>query len=173
MDISKSARELGYSPIACDGVTCTECAIPTTQTDDTVTVTPEPCPKAVDIHIEGCEDALEFHAGDVALESLGRILQLDVTLKNICPHKRVALAVILTEVDEKGKEFKRGLKTLLIPAHDRSGCRDVTVRCIKFVLPEVLDVSGSTDSICNRRNFKARFLANYIDNDFDCCGTIT
>lgn len=37
-----------------------------------------------------------------ALESLGRILQLDVTVKNVCPNKRVALAVILTEVDEHG-----------------------------------------------------------------------
>ena len=39
-------------------------------------------------------------AGSVMLSSLGRILQLDVTVKNVCPNKRVALAVILTEVDQ-------------------------------------------------------------------------
>ena len=58
---------------------------------------------------------------------------------------------------------------MTIPAHTRSTCHDVTVRCIKFVLPEDLDVSGSSDSICNSRKFKARFVAHYIDNDFECC----
>ena len=132
-------------------------------------VFPEPCPKPVDITFAGCQDALHFDAGDVVLDSLGRILQLDVTLKNVCPGRDVALAVILTEVDSQGGEHKRGLKTVLVPAHDRSGCRDVTVRCIKFVLPEALDVSGTTGGICDRREFRARFLANYIDNDFECC----
>ena len=108
-------------------------------------VFPEPCPEPVEITFSGCEDSLHFDAGDVMLDSLGRILQLDVTLKNICPGKRVALAVILTEVDSKGDEHKRGLKTLVIPAHNRMGCRDVTVRCIKFVLPEELDLSALTN----------------------------
>lgn len=129
---------------------------------------PEACPEPVDITFQGCQDALIFDAGDVELESLGRILQLDVTVKNVCPHKRVALAVIITEVDAKDEEHRRGLKTLVIPAHDGTACRDVKVRCIKFVLPEELDTDGSR-SICNRRKFRARFLANYIDNDFDCC----
>ena len=111
-------------------------------------------------------------AGEINLESLGRILALDVTVRNVCPHRRVALAVILTEVDDKGKEFKRGLKTLVIPAHDREGCRDVKVRCVKFVLPEELDVTGGSDGICNRRNFKVRFIAHYIDSGFDCCSMI-
>lgn len=132
----------------------------------------EPCPEPFDIQIDGCEDNVEFHAGDLALDSLGRILQLDVTLKNICPHRRVALAVALTEVDMHGNEYKRGLKTILVPAHTRNNCTDVTVRCIKFVLPEALDVSGDTDSICNKRKFKARFFANYIDTDFECCKEI-
>ena len=72
-----------------------------------IVVLPEKCPEPVTITIEGCEDTLEFDAGDVGLESLGRILKLDVTLKNICPHKRVALAVILTEVDSHGIEHSR------------------------------------------------------------------
>lgn len=104
---------------------------------------PEPCPTPVEITIDGCEDAVEFDAGDLHLESLGRILQLDVTLKNICPRKRVALAVLLYELDDKGHECKRGLKTVVVPAHEHPTCRDVTVRCIKFVLPESLDASGA------------------------------
>ena len=132
-------------------------------------VFPEPCPEPVDITIGGCEDSLVFDAGDLVMDSLGRILQLDVTLRNVCPGKRVALAVILTEVDEEDNEHNRGLKTMVIPAHSQTSCRDVTVRCIKFVLPEELDVSGSPDALCDRRNFRARFIANYIDSTFECC----
>ena len=145
---------------------------PQLEVDCDIVILPEICPEPVDITVDGCEDALEFDAGDLGLESLGRIVQLSVTLQNVCPNRRVALAVILTEVDDQGIEYKRGMKTVLIPAHTRETCRDVTVRCIKFVLPESLDVSGSTGSICNARNFKARFIANYIDNDFECCNTV-
>lgn len=132
-------------------------------------VFPEACPEPVEVKIGGCVDALEFDAGKLELESLGRVLSLDVTLKNVCPHRRVALAVIVTELDDKDNEFNRGLKTVVVPAHDHPTCRDVKVRCIRFVLPEALDVSGSTDSICNQRKFNARFIAHYIDNDFRCC----
>lgn len=107
------------------------------------------------------------------MESLGRVVQLDVTLKNVCPQKRVALAAIVTEVDAYGIEHKRGMKTMTIPAHTGATCHDVTVRCIKFVLPEDLDVSGgSSTAICNNRKFKARFVAHYIDNDFECCNIV-
>lgn len=133
-------------------------------------VTPEPCPKPVDITIGGCQDFAVIDAGDVYLDSQGRILQLNVTIKNVCPGKRVALAVILTEVDDKGKEHPRGMKTFTIPAHNRPGCHDVQVKCIEFVLPEDLDVSGGRPkAMCNPRYFKARFIAHNIDTDFKCC----
>ena len=142
---------------------------PELDVDCDIVVHPEICPEPVELAVDGCEDTLEFAAGDLGMESLGRIVQLDVTLQNVCPNRRVALAAILTEVDAEGNEYKRGMKTMVIPAHTRETCRDVTVRCIKFVLPESLNVSGSTGAICGTRNFKARFIAHYIDNDFECC----
>ncbi|MFR5071882.1 MAG: hypothetical protein ACLTDS_07005 [Bianqueaceae bacterium] len=146
---------------------------PKIEVDCGIVILPEKCPHPVDITIDGCEDTLEFDAGDIGMESLGRILQLSVTLKNVCPNKRVALAAILTEVDSYGIEHKRGMKIITVPAHTKGSCRNVTVRCIKFVLPEDLDVSGgSTTSLCNQRKFKARFIAHYIDNDFECCNAI-
>lgn len=134
-----------------------------------IVVLPEICPEPIDLTVDGCEDTLEFDAGDLGLESLGRIVQLSITLQNVCPNRRVALAAILTEVDDQGLEYKRGMKTVLIPAHTRDTCRNIAVRCLKFVLPESLDVSGSASSICNARKFKARFIANYVDNDFEYC----
>lgn len=128
----------------------------------------EPCPQAVDYEAVGCEDTIEFDAGDVEMQSLGRIVKVDFTLQNVCPNKRVAVAVVLNEIDEMGNEHKRGMKTLTIPAHTQSSCRDVLVRCVKFVLPEDLDALDGT-RMCNERNLRVRILANYIDNNFECC----
>lgn len=143
---------------------------PTIEVDCGVVVQPEPCPVPVEVSIGGCQDSLVYNVGDVYLESLGRILQLDVNIKNVCPDKRVALAVILTEVDQQGNEFERGMKTITVPAHHSPSCRDVLVKCIKFILPQDLDVSGGTPfALCNARNFKVRIFAHNIDFDFRCC----
>ena len=127
----------------------------------------------MEFDIEGFSDAVLVDMGDTYLESLGRIIQMDVTIKNVCPGKRVALAAILTEVDAEGVEYQRGMKAMTIPAHNEPSCRDVLVRCIKFVVPEDLDVSGSsTQAMCNTRNFKARFIAHNIDTDYRCCESV-
>lgn len=136
-----------------------------------VDVRPEPCPEPVELSVESCSDAVVVDLGDTRLESLGRILQLSVTVKNVCPGKRVALAIILTEEDGRHEEHPRGMKTITVPAHHQPSCRDVLVRCVKFVVPEDLNVSGGdTRSLCHRRRFKARVIAHYIDTDFRCCG---
>lgn len=92
---------------------------------------------------------------------------MDVTIPNVCPGKRVALAAILTEVDEDGMEHQRGMKAMTIPAHNSSVCRDILVKCIKFVVPDNLDVTRNPT--CSARKFKVRFLANNIDTDYRCC----
>lgn len=146
---------------------------PTVAVECNVVVNPEPCPVPVDLSVDGCSDSLLIDMGDTYLESLGRIIQMDVTIKNVCRGKRVALAAILTEVDENGMEYQRGMKAMTIPAHNYPTCRDILVKCIKFVVPEDLDVSGaSTQAICNQRNFKARFIAHNIDTDYRCCEAV-
>lgn len=143
---------------------------PTVTVGCDVVVHPEECPVPVDLTVAGCSDAVSVDLGDIYLESQGRIVQLDVTIKNVCPGKRVALAVILTEVDENGVEHQRGMKAMTIPAHDYPSCRDVLVKCIKFVLPEDLDVSsGPTGCMCRQRDLRARFIAHDIDTDYRCC----
>ena len=61
---------------------------PVVTVDCGIVVNPEPCPIPVDFKIDSCKDSIVVDLGDVALESLGRIAQLDVTVKNICPNKR-------------------------------------------------------------------------------------
>lgn len=139
---------------------------PVINVDCGTVITPEECPEPVDIEIDGCNDFIEYDAGDVELSSQGRILLLDATLRGVCPNRRVALAAIVTEVDAQGVEHKRGVKTMTIPAHTSASCRDVLVRCIKFVLPE--DETAAV-SMCTERHFRARFIAHYIDSDYECC----
>lgn len=133
----------------------------------------ETCPEPIKVKLAGCEDSVEVNAGDIKLTSLGRILQLDVTLKDICPNKRIALAVILTETDEHGLEENRGIKFLTIPPHTKSGCHDITVRCIKFVLPDMPETGSFTQPHCKEKEIKVKFIANYIDTDFECCHIVT
>lgn len=121
----------------------------------------EPCPTPIDVKIAGCQDTVELDAGVIALEGQGRIVQVEATLNNVCPHKRIALAVILTEVDNMGHEYARGTKMYTIPAHNKQGCQTVHVKCIKFILSE-------DTSLCRERNLKVRLLAHYIDSDFHC-----
>ena len=136
-------------------------------------VNPEKCPTPVDVTVGGCQDSVLVDLGDAYLESLGCIVQLDVTVKNVCPGKRVALAMILTEVDQNGMEYQRGMKAFTLPAHSFPTCRDVLVRCVKFVLPEDLDVSGkSPRSLCGKRNLKVRVIAHNIDTDYRCCEAV-
>lgn len=138
-----------------------------------VIVQPEPCSTSVDFDMNNCSDSTVFDAGEIALQSLGRIVQIDVKLKNICPNKRVALGVILYEIDKDGNEYQRGLKTFAIPAHNRQICQNVLVKCIKFVLPENLDNINLQDSMCSTRKFRVNFISHYIDNEFICCRNST
>ena len=147
---------------------------PSLMVDCDIIVHPEPCPKPVELEVEGCRDTAVVDLGEVELESLGGIVELSLTVKDVCPGRRVAVAVILTEVDENGEEYSRGMKAFTLPTHDGPACRDVRVECIHFVLPEDLDVSQQTpNSLCGARRLKARVLANQIDTDYRCCGELT
>lgn len=146
---------------------------PMVSVDCGIVINPEECPVPIDLKVDSCADAVLVDLGDTWMESQGRIIQIDVTVKNVCPGKRVALAAILTEVDDNGMEHQRGMKAITIPAHDAPACRDVLVRCIKFVVPEDLDVSGGDpNTLCNSRNFRVRFIAHNIDTDYRCCEAV-
>lgn len=136
-------------------------------------INPEICPNSIDFKVEGCKDAVAITSLDVGLQSIGRVVQVDVPVKNVCPNKRAAAAVILSEVDTQGIEHARGMKTVLIPALSGNTCQDILLKCISFVVPEELDVTGNKNTMCNERQFRVRAFANYIDTDFVCCDSKT
>ncbi|MBO5702474.1 MAG: hypothetical protein J6S71_08545 [Clostridia bacterium] len=124
------------------------------------------CADPVDFTTSGCTDSIVFDAGDVCIEGFGRIVRINTVLRSVCPDKRVALAVILNEVDDEGNELSRGMKVLTVPAVTGEVCRDINVNCVTFVVPDLPD---TTLPPCADRTYRARFIANYIDNDFDPC----
>lgn len=146
---------------------------PSVMVDCDIVIYPEECPEPVDLSVDNCRDASIVDLGETYMESLGRIVEVSATIKNICPGKRVAAAIILTETDEEGMEYQRGMKTFTIPSHDGPGCRDVQLKCIKFVLPEDLNPDEHPEgSICTKRNLKARVIANQLDTDYRCCESV-
>lgn len=128
----------------------------------------EQCVKTYPITIDFCSDYKAFDIGDVYLDSLGRQLDLCLTLKRICPFKEVAVGLLLTELDFFGHEHKRGFKAIRYPGHV-NGCHDVKINGIRFVLPEFLDKMGTGASICNQRKFIIRVSANYITTNVPPC----
>ena len=116
--------------------------------------------------LKGCQDYLSFDAQEVTFESLGRIININTKLKNICPNKKVGLAILLYEVDEKGNEQKRGMKTILIPAHNEKMCKDIYLKNVKFVLPE--EVTNQANNLCKERKFKVTIFMNYLDFEYQC-----
>lgn len=136
-----------------------------TVTCDT-TFAPEPCPTPIDFTISSCSATVVIDAGALSLSSQGSIVQLSVTLRDVCPGKQVALAVVLSET-VCGKQEPRGLKTFVVPAHQNPTCQDITVQCIKFILPNAL--SDHTCDLCCPRNIQVQCFAHYIDTDFVCC----
>lgn len=138
---------------------------PTIEIDCGVHLNPELCPNNNEIVIEKCVDEyIESNLNDVYLDSSGKILEVKLKLKSICPNKRVALAVILTEKDCLGNEQKRGMKIMTIPAHQLEGCKDVNVEKIRFILPDDISLTG----ICEQRLFNVRAMAHYVDSGYHC-----
>lgn len=145
---------------------------PAVEVECSEVVYPEPCPKALELTVAGCEDAVVVDMGDVELDSRGSIIQVDVTIKDVCPGKRTALAAILTETDADGMEYQRGMKIMTVPAHSASGCRDVLVKCIRFVVPADPAVRSETGTVCGKRSFQVRFIAHSLDTDYRCCESV-
>ncbi len=132
-------------------------------------IVPE-CPEPIDVHADPCQDSIFVDAGDIIMTDLGRILQVDFVLHDICPHRRTSVGIIVTELMDDGIEASRGFKVLTIPAHTGSGCRDVHVMCVPFVLPEDPDACGCNNGMCTGRTFRVRIIAHPWHSPCNCGG---
>ena len=112
-----------------------------------------------------CEDIIDGCPVEASVSGLGRIVTVSAVIRDVCPGKALGAAVILSELVCGGKEENRGMKIFEIPPQQGEGCRDLQLNCIRFVVPE----RGHCPSLCKKRVFRARVIANYLDTDFTCC----
>lgn len=113
--------------------------------------------------IEGCNDYIRYDIGEMGLSGQGRFINASITLRRVCPGRRIALGVTLTELDDCGREHSRGFKAFEVTV-PRCGCGNLRVTDILFVLPQDSDPSGCS-CICRNRRFRIRATANYIDTN--------
>lgn len=112
------------------------------------------------VAMDRCSDAMNCELEELDLQDHGRLLEVSVRLKNVCPGKRTALGISLHEIDERGGEAARGMRTLTVPAHGEACSRDIVVTGVRFVLPGDLCTSGNGE-----RRLIARATAHYVDMD--------
>ena len=118
------------------------------------------CENADGTHIwfEACDGYKEMAVTTACrqAENMGRVLDVNCTLQNVCPGRRSALGLTLTEVDGNGTEYARGFQAITVPAHHGRCNQDVTVDTVRFVLPE----EGCAQQ---RRHFIVRTQHHYLD----------
>lgn len=118
------------------------------------------CENADETHVfyETCDGAKEVCVTGRCQEeeALGRTLDVSCTLQNVCPGRRSALGITLTEMDEDGAEYARGFRAITVPAHNARCNQDVNVDTVRFILPEDL-------SLQERRHFIVRTQHHYLD----------
>lgn len=119
------------------------------------------------ISIDGCSDTVSCSMANVQPAAQGRMVEIGVRVRRVCPGKRAALGILLHELDEDDAEQLRGMKTMTLPAHSESSCCDIIVEGIRFVLPEDVSLSGSGS--CGQRRFRVRTHVHYMDAA-DVCG---
>lgn len=113
------------------------------------------------IYFDSCEGTKELTLSSECHneDSLGRVLDVNMTLCNMCPGRRCAVGVHLTEVDGNGTEYARGFRAFTVPAHNGSQNRDVALPSVRFIMPEDVSLVNSNAS----RHFVVRTTNHYMD----------
>ena len=113
---------------------------------------------ATHIYFETCENCKEVSViGSCEEETQGRVLDVNVTLRNVCPGRCSSLGLNLSEMDEDGAEYARGFRAISVPAHNARCHQDVQLDTVRVVLPE-------DHSLQRRRHLIVRTTHHYLDD---------
>ena len=121
--------------------------------------TPETPSGETHLYFEPCDSVKEVHVTQELSEDGGRVLDVTMTLQNVCPGRRVAVGMSLHEVREDGAEEARGFRALTLPAHRNAAACAVDAPAVRFILPEDVSLGGTGRS----RHFVLRAYAHYTD----------
>ena len=112
------------------------------------------------IKIDACKiwDNKDIHA---ELECQGRLLTIKVTLKNVCPNKKIAVGVLLLEGNTvKGFKAKEIVTPSLLNGRECNHCDSVVICKFYFVLP---------GSLCCPITLTPKIIAHYTNFNVDPC----
>ena len=109
------------------------------------------------LYFEPCESIKSVRITETLPDSEGRMLDVAMTLQNVCPGRRVFVGLSAHEVVEGGAEELRGFRALTLPAHHDGAAHAVDAPPIRFILPEEGSHPGRP------RHFVLRAYAHYAD----------
>lgn len=116
----------------------------------------EPSASYTETTAADCGEEIAIDAGEITMTGSGRLARVSVTLRGVCPGRRTALAVALSEAAPDGTEHSRGMRTFIVPAHSYPSRRDIRVNSLTFVLPDDNDIPAG----CNgERVYRTRIYA--------------
>ena len=118
------------------------------------------------VYFEPCEEnkAVTVAESQHNEDGAGRVLDVNLVLRNVCPGKRIAVGITLHEVDGMGGEHARGFHAMTVPARCDDSPRNVSLPRVRFILPEDLRLEGADGPGGNRRHFVVRTSSRYVDS---------
>lgn len=119
------------------------------------------------VFFDGCETSkcVTMSAACGEETSRGRVLDVNLTMRGVCPGRRSAVGVHIVEVDENGGEHARGFRAVSIPAQTASAPCDVALPAMRFILPE--DTSMARRG--RRRHVIVRTTHHYLQEAAETC----
>lgn len=116
-----------------------------------------------DVYYSSCEEAKIKVMPDQEILSTGRVLDVTLTLRNVCPCRHISVGYLVTEVDENNNEHARGFKAFTVEPHYYASCRDMELESTRFILPDDARVDGCSGQCEGTRHFIVRAEAHYAD----------
>jgi len=111
-----------------------------------------------DITVEVCSDNAEVELSDTYLKAHMRVIEIDVTVKDVRPGDRMPMMVSLAETGTDGHGYWHDTRAVTVPAHEFPTNRDVMIRRVRFEVPEDAKVSSRPFV----RNFKVCVSADAV-----------
>lgn len=118
-----------------------------------------PCPPAVTVTASGCQQAACIDVGEVCLEGTAQLLNLNMTVRGLCPGTRTALGILVKALGANGEACGCAFKSVILPARNTNPCQPVRVKGIRLVLP----AGESCEAQRMARHYEVRVFANCID----------
>lgn len=104
--------------------------------------------------VEGCCEQVNRDLGSINIANLGQIINVSLTLRNVCPNRKIAVAITLVEIDQCCHEHQRAFRVFEIQTPSTS-CGNLRVNDLRFAIP--------VENACQKRRFRFLVTANYSD----------